>query len=72
MRRWGWTAIGSDGRQRRRASVRVRVERMLDRRLPESYDAATFQQVCDVVYEHIYDAYANSEHHIYSTQPATG
>ena len=45
---------------------------MLDRRLLESYDAATFQQVRDVVYASIYDACANSEHHIYSAQPATG
>ena len=53
-------------------SVRRLNECWIDGFSKATYNAETFQQVCDAVCAPICDAYANSEHHIYSTQPATG
>ena len=57
-------------KQQARAGVRATIERTLDHDLPESYDAETFQAVCDAVYEHVYESYPNSEQSVYTTQPA--
>jgi type I restriction enzyme R subunit len=57
-------------KQQARAGVRATIERTLDEQLPDSYDAEAFQEACDAVYEHVYDAYPSSEASIYATQPA--
>lgn len=56
-------------KQQARAGVRATIDRMLDEQLPEKYEAATFQRICSVVYEHVYNTYIDSEQSIYSIQP---
>ena len=51
-------------RQQSRASVLVTVQKELDR-LPRAYDKAMYQDKCKVVYQHIFDSYADAEHSIY-------
>lgn len=43
-------------RQQSRALVRLAIEEMLDR-LPDRYSRVLYQQKCEVVYQHVYDAY---------------
>jgi len=43
-------------RQQSRALVRLAIEEMLDQ-LPERYSRELYQQKCEVVYQHVYDAY---------------
>lgn len=42
--------------QKTRAGVRLAIEETLDK-LPETYTGELYQDKCDLVYEHIYDAY---------------
>jgi len=43
-------------RQQSRAAVRVTIGDILDR-LPVAYTRALFRQLCDAVYQHVYDSY---------------
>lgn len=53
-------------RQRTRAAVQVAVEEILDK-LPQSYSAELYQQKCQEVYQHVYDAYFGQGRSIYSS-----
>jgi type I restriction enzyme, R subunit len=53
-------------RQQTRAQVRLTVQQMLDAGLPRTYTPDLYQQKCDVVYQHIYDAYVDASHNIYA------
>ncbi|MBN1680849.1 MAG: type I restriction endonuclease subunit R, partial [Anaerolineae bacterium] len=52
-------------RQQTQAAVRQTIEAMLDEGLPARFDAAAYQEKCEVVYQHIFDAYAGQEQSIY-------
>lgn len=52
-------------RQHTRAQVRHSIELILDT-LPDKYDAVLFEQKCNRVYEHIYEAYLGGGRSIYS------
>lgn len=43
-------------RQQTRAAVRVCIEEWLDK-LPPAYTSELYQEKCDAVYQHVYDAY---------------
>jgi type I restriction enzyme R subunit len=53
-------------RQQARASVRTTIQDALDR-LPPAYTQDLYQQKCDDVYQHIYDAYYGSNRSLYAT-----
>ena len=53
-------------RQQTRAQVREAVEKALDAGLPHAYSTDMYQRACDAVYQHFYDAYADSEHNVYA------
>ena len=53
-------------RQRSRAEVRVTIEKMLDRALPEVYSEALFQQKTESVFQHIYESYYGAGRGIYA------
>jgi len=44
-------------RQQTRADVLLAIRNILDETLPRSYTPKIYQQKCDLVYQHIYDAY---------------
>lgn len=44
--------------QETRAGVRVAIEDVLDRDLPDSFNPVLFQHKCSAVYEHVYDMYS--------------
>ncbi|HKI62284.1 MAG TPA: type I restriction endonuclease subunit R [Mariprofundaceae bacterium] len=46
--------------QETRAGVRVAIEEVLDRDLPESFNPVLFQHKCLAVYEYVYDMYAGA------------
>ena len=52
-------------RQQSRAAVKVTVAEILDE-LPERYTQEIYDQKCEVVYQHIYDAYYGNGNSIYS------
>ncbi len=52
-------------RQQTQAAVRQTIEAVLDVGLPTRFDAATYEQKCELVYQHIFDAYASSTDSIY-------
>lgn len=52
-------------KQQSRASVRISIEEMLDR-LPEAYTREMYQQKCEVVYQHVFDAYVGQGMGVYS------
>jgi type I restriction enzyme R subunit len=54
-------------RQRTRAAVRVEVEFMLDRALPNAYTPELFKQKCDAVYQHIFESYFDDGTSVYVT-----
>jgi type I restriction enzyme R subunit len=43
-------------RQQTRAAVRVCIEEWLDK-LPSAYSPEVYQEKCEAVYQHVYDAY---------------
>ncbi len=56
-------------RQQSRAGVWVAIEEYLDK-LPESpYTTEIYQTKCNSVYQHVYEAYQDAEHSIYSAAP---
>jgi len=44
--------------QETRAGVRVAIEEILDRDLPDCYNSVLFQHKCAAIYEHVYDMYS--------------
>ncbi|HEY9086845.1 MAG TPA: type I restriction endonuclease subunit R [Anaerolineaceae bacterium] len=50
--------------QQSRAGVRLTIEEKLDQ-LPTAYDKGLYQQKCEAVFQHVYDAYQDSRHSIY-------
>jgi type I restriction enzyme R subunit len=55
-------------RQQSRAIVRLAIEEMLDQ-LPERYSRELYQQKCEVVYQHVYDAYVDAGQNVYASKP---
>jgi type I restriction enzyme R subunit len=53
-------------RQQTQVAVKQTIEAVLDQRLPPSFDRDLFQQKCESVYQHIFDAYADRSQNIYS------
>ena len=53
-------------RQQTRAAVQLTIEELLDK-LPEAYDETLYNQKCQVVYQHVYDAYYGSGRSVYSS-----
>ncbi|MEP0873198.1 type I restriction endonuclease subunit R [Trichocoleus desertorum AS-A10] len=53
-------------RQQSRAAVRLAIEEGLDQ-LPETYSAEVYEQKCEQVYQHVYDAYQERGKSIYSS-----
>lgn len=53
-------------RQQSRAAVRLAIEETLDQ-LPETYSAEIYEQKCEQVYQHIYDAYQGQGRSIYDS-----
>jgi len=51
--------------QKTRAAVQLTIEKTLDK-LPKIYTTELYRQKCDVVYQHIYDAYYGDGKSIYS------
>lgn len=47
------------------AAVKKEIEDELDKGLPEPYDTETYEQKCNIVFQHIYDSYAGDSHSIY-------
>ena len=47
------------------AAVKKEIEDELDKGLPESYDTETYEEKCNIVFQHIYDSYAGDSHSIY-------
>ena len=52
-------------RQQSRAAVKIAVQKILDEILPECYTKATYDQKCEVIYQHIYECYYGEGRSIY-------
>jgi len=52
-------------RQQSRAEVRVTIDDILDRGLPEKFTRELYKQKCDVIYQHFYDSYFGEGKSIY-------
>jgi type I restriction enzyme R subunit len=52
-------------RQTTRAAVRYTIETMLDQ-LPRTYSPELYQKKCDVVYQHVFDAYSGQGNSLYA------
>jgi type I restriction enzyme R subunit len=57
-------------RQQSRAQVRVTIEEVLDKGLPEKFPPDLYQQKCDVIYQHFYDSYFGEGKSIYAKADA--
>ena len=53
-------------RQQSRAQVRVTIEDIFDRGLPQNYTPELYQKKCDAVYHHIYDSYFGAGKSVYA------
>ena len=53
-------------RQQSRAQVRVTIEDIFDRGLPQAYTPGLYQKKCDAVYQHVYDSYFGAGKSIYT------
>jgi type I restriction enzyme, R subunit len=53
-------------RQQSRAAVQLTIGKMLDK-LPQTYSDQLYRQKCEVLYQHIYDCYADAGKSIYTT-----
>ena len=53
-------------RQQARAEVRVTIETLLDRGLPEAYTPEIYQKKSDAVFQHVYDCYFGADKSVYS------
>jgi type I restriction enzyme R subunit len=54
-------------RQQTKAAVKVAIEEILDRQLPESYSTEGYQRKCQEVYQHVYECYSEAGRSIYTT-----
>lgn len=52
-------------RQQSRASVRLTIETVLDE-LPRVYTKELYRQKCDIIYQHVYDAYFGKNSSIFA------
>ena len=52
--------------QAARAAVKVAIEQVLDKELPDAYTPDLYAQKCDQVFQHICDSYADATHSIYA------
>ncbi|MFQ5409316.1 MAG: type I restriction enzyme endonuclease domain-containing protein, partial [Anaerolineales bacterium] len=52
-------------RQQSRAAVRVEIEKRLDT-LPQAYATDVYNEKCEAVYQHVYDAYYGAEQSVYT------
>ncbi len=57
-------------RQQSRAQVRITIEDVLDKGLPEKFTPDLYRQKCDVLYQHFYDSYFGEGKSIYATADA--
>ena len=57
-------------RQQSRAQVRVTIEEVLDKGLPEKFPPDLYRQKCDVIYQHFYDSYFGEGKSIYAKADA--
>jgi type I restriction enzyme R subunit len=53
-------------RQQSRAQVRVTIEEILDRGLPEKFTPEVYRQKCDLLYQHFYDSYFGEGQSVYA------
>ncbi|MEA3358654.1 MAG: DUF3387 domain-containing protein [Thermodesulfobacteriota bacterium] len=53
-------------RQQSRAQVRVTIEDIFDRGLPQAFTPELYQKKCDAVYQHVYDSYYGAGKSVYS------
>jgi len=53
-------------RQQSRAAVRLCIEQILDN-LPRIYTRKVYRQICEVIYQHMYDSYYGARQSIYAT-----
>lgn len=51
-------------RQQTRAAIRLKIEKELDKGLPESYSANEDYEKCDIVFQHFYDNYFGGQEYI--------
>jgi len=54
-------------RQQARAQVRTTIERLLDADLPEAYTPELYEKKCDLVYQHVFEAYTGQGKSIYGS-----
>jgi len=54
-------------RQTTRAAVRYTIETMLDE-LPRTYSPELYQKKCDVIYQHVFDAYGGQGASLYAAR----
>ncbi len=52
-------------RQQARAAVRVAIDDVLDKGLPNSFTPDLYRHKCDLVYQHVYEAYFGGGKSIY-------
>ena len=53
-------------RQQARAEVRVTIEKLLDKGLPQTYGPEIYQRKTDAIYQHVYDCYYGAGMSVYS------
>jgi len=53
-------------RQQSRAQVRVTIEDIFDRGLPQAYTPELYQKKCDAVYHHVYESYYGAGKSVYA------
>jgi type I restriction enzyme, R subunit len=59
--------LSSTGRSARpRATVQIAIRDVLSKELPSVYTRDLYEQKCEQVFQHIYDAYADASHSIYA------
>ena len=61
----GKLALDWKRRQQTQAAGRLCIEEVLNQ-LPSPYSADQYQSKCEVVFQHIYDSYSDSERNAYS------
>lgn len=64
--KWEKLVLDWRKRQQSRAAVLITVKDVLDH-LPRAYDPDTYDEKCEVVYQHIFEAYAGAGKSIYSS-----
>ena len=51
---------------RAKGGVRQAIEVTLDQGLPDAYDEGLFDQKCDIIYRHVFDAYYGGDQSVYA------